>query len=262
MLTSDIFRRPTRRTSRLLASLATLSALAVITACRDSVASEARSSISYAPAVNIGEGTVRTYVVSDSRGTPTSLGVELSESALRGLPNTPRMLHLPFPKEADDTQYTFMMFDWNPAGHEPEHVYTIPHFDFHFYMGEEAEVVKISGGPDPVLPDARFVPADYISPGNAAVPGMGVHWVDRTAGELNGRTFDQTFIYGFTGGKLLFVEPMITKAFLESNTSFTTELKVPAEVQRPGFYPKRYSIRHDTTAKVYRISIDELTRRQ
>jgi hypothetical protein len=54
---------------------------------------------------------------------------------------------------------------------------------------------------------------------------------------------------------------MITKAFLESTSSFTTELKQPESVQRSGLYPKRYSIRHDAAAKVYRISLDELTQR-
>ena len=31
------------------------------------------------------------------------------------------------------TQYKFVQFDWNPAGHEPAGVYDLPHFDFHFY---------------------------------------------------------------------------------------------------------------------------------
>ena len=233
----------------------------VIAACTESSASETKGATTYAAPTPIGDGTVRTYVVRDSRGVPTSLGVELSESALRNLPATKTMLHLPFPKEAGD-QYTFAMFDWNPAGHVPDHVYTIPHFDFHFYMTKQDDVMAIPAGPDPVVADSRFVPKDYISPGNESIPAMGVHWVDATSGEFNGKTFDQTFIWGFSRGQILFLEPMITKAFLESTTSsFTTELKQPELVQRAGLYPKRYSIRHDTAAKVYRISLDELTSR-
>jgi hypothetical protein len=242
------------------AILATFVALPIFAACNESTASDAKSSVVYAAASRLGEGTVRTYVVRDAAGVPSSIGIELSEAALRGLPATTTTLHLPFPKEAG-TQYTFAMFDWNPAGHEPDHVYTIPHFDFHFYMAKEQDVMAIPGGPDPVVAESRFVPEDYISPGNAAVPGMGVHWVDATSGEFNGKTFDQTFIWGFDRGQILFIEPMITKAFLESTTTFTTALKQPESVQRAGLYPKRYSIRHDTTAKVYRIALDELTRR-
>jgi hypothetical protein len=242
------------------AIVATLVVLPVIAACSESSASETKSAIAYAAPMRIGDGTARTYVVRDSRGVPTSLGVELSESALRNLPATPVFLNLPFPKEAG-SQYTFNMLHWNPAGHMPNHVYTVPHFDFHFYMANEDDVMAIAGGPDSVVANSHFVPRDYIAPGNEAIQGMGVHWVDATSGEFNGKTFDQTFIWGFSRGELLFIEPMITKAFLESTSSFTTELKQPATVQRAGLYPKRYSIRHDTVAKVYRITLDELTSR-
>ena len=244
------------------AAIATLIVLPVIAGCSESSASETKNAIAYAAPARIGDGTVRTYVVRDSRGIPTALGVELSESALRNLPATPVSLHLPFPKEAG-SQYTFNMFDWNPAGHAPNHVYTVPHFDFHFYVADETDVMAISGGSDPVVADSRFVPNDYIAPGNEAIPSMGVHWVDRKSGEFNGKAFDQTFIWGFHRGQLLFIEPMITKAFLESTTSsFTTELRQPESVQHAGLYPKRYSIRHDTAAKVYRITLDDLTPRE
>src|SRR6476661_684396 len=189
---------------------------------------------------------------------PTS-SVTPGASPPRSVSSSPS-LHFAFPKEAGD-QYTFAMFDWNPAGHVPDHVYTIPHFDFHFYMAKQDDVMAISGGPDPVVAESRFVPKDYISPGNEAFPAMGVHWVDATSGEFNGKTFDQTFIWGFSRGQLLFIEPMITKAFLESTSSFTTELRQPESVQRAGLYPKRYAIRHDTAAKVYRVTLDELTPR-
>ena len=259
--TARALRRPSFTRHAIVATLIVFPVLPVLASCSESSASETKSTISYAAPTPIGDGTVRTYVVRDSRGVPTSVGVELSESALRGLPATKTMLHIPFPKEADDTQYTFVMFDWNPAGHVPDHVYTIPHFDFHFYMAKQDDVMAISGGRDPVVAESRFVPKDYISPGNEAIPAMGVHWVDATSGEFNGKTFDQTFIWGFSRGQLIFIEPMITKAFLESTSSFTTELKQPESVQRAGLYPKRYSIHHDAAAKVYRISLDELTPR-
>ncbi len=88
---------------------------------------------------------------------------------------------------------------------------------------------------------------------------MGVHWVDSVAGELNGRPFDQTLLYGFTGGKMIFVEPMITKAFLESRPNFSAAVKLPQAFQRAGRYPHRDGIRYDAAARVYRISMDELT---
>ena len=255
-------RAPRRSSFSASTAVATLIALPVLAACSESRASETTNAIAYAAPMRIGDGTARTYVVRDARGVPTSLGVEVTESALRNLPDTAVFLNLPFPKEAG-SQYTFNMLHWNPAGHMPDHVYTVPHFDFHFYMAEEDDVMAIAGGPDPVVAESRYVPKDYMSPGNEAIAGMGVHWVDGTSGEFNGKTFDQTFIWGFHRGQLLFLEPMITKAFLESTTSsFTMELKQPKTVQRTGLYPKRYSIRHDTVARVYRITLDELTARR
>lgn len=216
---------------------------------------------SYADEVALGDGTARTYVTLDARGELASLGVELSERALEGLPASPVMLHLPLPSELARTQYRFVMLDWNPQGHEPAHVYTVPHFDFHFYMTTADTIARIAGGPDPVVPEPRFVPDGYVSPGNAAVPGMGVHWVDREAGELAGRPFDQTLLYGFTGGRMIFVEPMITRAFLLGKPDFAAPVKQPAEVQRSGAYPARYGIRWDASRRVYRVSLDSLRMR-
>src|ERR1044071_5146945 len=146
-------RSPRRPSFSGYAALVTLIVLPVIAACNESSASETKSAIAYAAPMRLGDGTARTYVVRNSRGVPTSLGVELSESALRNLPATPLFLNLPFPKEAG-SQYTFNMLHWNPAGHMPDHVYTVPHFDFHFYMTNEDDVMAIPGGWDPVVADS------------------------------------------------------------------------------------------------------------
>src|SRR6476661_6070483 len=76
------------------AIVATLIVLPVIAACSESSASETRSAITYAAPTSIGDGTVRTYVVRDSRGVPTSVGVELSESALRVPEGSGRPVHV------------------------------------------------------------------------------------------------------------------------------------------------------------------------
>ncbi len=45
---------------------------------------------------------------------------------------------------------------------------------------------------------------------------MGAHWVDPTSPEFTGAGFSRTFLYGFWDGHMNFLEPMITKAFIES----------------------------------------------
>ena len=56
---------------------------------------------------------------------------------------------------------------------------------------------------------------------------------------------------------------MITKAHIESTKSvagneIVAQLKMPTKFDRPGYYPDRYTVRWDATAKEYRISLDGL----
>ena len=48
-----------------------------------------------------------------------------------------------------------------------------------------------------------------------------------TAPEFIGKPFTVTYIYGFYHGNMTFVEPMITKAFLETHPDFTLPIKQP-----------------------------------
>ena len=218
------------------------------------------------------------------------MGVAMTEAALTNLPNTPNapspsavMLQLALPTDAPVTGYNHVMLDWNPQGHEPAQVYTLPHFDFHFYQVTPAQVMAIMptdpqfAAKSASLPAAQFVPTGYqaastlagIPAAAAVVPMMGLHWLSVTSPELQpppaGKSFTETFIYGSYDGKFIFLEPMITKAYLESlkNTAgMTRNLGTAAQVATPGYYPAAYAIRYDATAKEYRISLENLTFRQ
>lgn len=214
----------------------------------------------YGPSTALANGSVRTFITVHD-GQPEELGVALSEAALSGLPDQMLMLHLAFPSEAAGMPYTFMMFGWNPQGHVPAPIYTLPHFDFHFYLIAESEVMKVPGGPDPILPEASLVPEAYIAPGNVSVPAMGVHWTASSAPELNGQVFDKTMVFGFTGGRQAFIEPMITKAFLETKPDFATAIAQPQRFAKPGLYPTRYSIKYDAATKEHLIAIGSFVER-
>jgi hypothetical protein len=203
---------------------------------------------------------------------------------MTGLPMTPKApspsaatLILPLPAEAKITGFDHVMLDWNPSGHEPEHVYTLPHFDFHFYSLSEADQMAIMPtAPDfekraSRIPEPQYVPAGYVaahllmkSPAPAAtIPMMGLHWIDGAAAELHGTTFTTTFLWGSYDGRFIFIEPMITKAHIESTksvpgNSVVTAVKAPAKYDRAGYYPDRYSVRWDSSAKEYQISLDGL----
>ncbi len=222
------------------------------------------------PDTKLGNGVVRAWVQLDRKGNPKSVGVTLTEEALTGLP-APHGDHgpeyvLPLPAEAAQTPFDHVGFHWNPQGHEPPEIYGLPHFDVHFYMIPVEEKLAISPE-DPAFKekaareaDPAFLPEGYVSTVEP-VPQMGVHWIDPTSPEFNGKAFTKTFIYGYYDAKLIFVEPMMTKAFLESKPKFSESLKLPAAYARPGFYPTRYSIRHDAANKEYRITLEGFKKR-
>lgn len=239
----------------------------------------------YGVPVTIGGGKVRTYVVLDGKQgqTPMEVGVALDERALSALPTEMQMLHLPLPAKAP-APYDFVMFDWNPNGHEPNTVYTVPHFDFHLYAVPEADVMAIVPGPT-YAADASALPSDvppfYIVPGpppEQAVPNMGLHWLDVRSPELQKlppinhperwREFTTTFIYGSWKGRFTFLEPMITVAYLRTQPDTLISVPTPANPAsaaafgEAGWYPSAYRIVYDAQAKEYRIGLTSLAWRQ
>jgi len=217
--------------------------------------------------VRIGNGTARVVVRTDKSGNPSSVAVVMSQGALKGLPTELNKktaegsweFALPMPKHGPQTGYTQVVIDWNPHGHPPPHVYTVPHFDFHFYGISPAAVEKISftGPKDPatVVSNAALIPPDYKVIPDTAVNQMGVHAIDTTAPEFHGKPFTATFIYGYNKGQLIFVEPMVTRAYLQTRPNVTLPVKVPAQYSRPGYYPTSYSVRYDKHDKVYVLAL-------
>jgi hypothetical protein len=225
----------------------------------------------YGPAVKVGNGIARTYVVLGKvyPAVPLEVGVALSEKALEGLPAPMPMapgagngyehldshvydLSLP---AKNPTPYKFVEFDWNPGGHEPPGVYNVPHFDFHFYTVDKA----VRDAIDPaLLGEAQFraksgnLPSEpertpffqaLAAPGTPimAVPRMGTHWVDVRTPELQGllgnpngyRPFTTTFIRGSWDGRFIFDEPMITRAFILGRKTATAAAQRDSVISLP-----------------------------
>src|SRR5215467_6905869 len=119
--------------------------VSTLVACSNTTEPDA-SRIVYGPAQSLGQGTARVYVALNGAGKPTSLGIALTEGSMNALPQTPLPgggmsavnLILALPAEAKATGFDHAMLDWNPMGHEPDMVYTLPHFDFHFYNSERS----------------------------------------------------------------------------------------------------------------------------
>lgn len=200
-------------------------------------------------------GKAWTWYEVDDNDAPLRLGIAIDDAAMNSLdtshPGTPGHHHennvvLNFHPKASATLFNHVGLGWNPHGHEPEMIYGLPHFDFHYYMISPEAVAAIP--PYEVdstkfknWPAADYFPATYINPGGG-VPQMGCHWLDFTSPELNGATFTQTFIYGSYDGKVTFYEPMITEDFIKNNPTFERTIPQPAKFQKQGYYPTKMRI--------------------
>lgn len=222
------------------------------------------------PAVPIGHGTARVVIRTDAAGAPLAVAVKLSRDALTGLPTTLNPAApegaweypLPLPAAAAKTGYHHIVIDWQPHGHPPPHVYTVPHFDVHFYLVSAAEVAQVAftGPTDPAITvaDPTLVPTGYAVIPETAVDKMGVHAVDTSGPEFHGTPFTAAFIYGYHQGRLTFVEPMVAHAFLLTQPDVTVPVKTPARYSIPGYYPTRYSVRYEGREHAYLVELGGL----
>lgn len=210
----------------------------------------------------LGKGMVYSWVKYSQRRIPVAIGMSITGSALKTLPEEMQMIDLVPKGKYKVPPYDHFGFDWNPVGHEPPGIYDLPHFDFHFYTisqhvrhnmsctgADEAQCMKTV---DPAL-----VPANYV-PTPAAVPMMGWHWIDVTSPEFNGQPFTRTFIYGYYKGVTAFLEPMITLAFLKTKPWATFPVKQSAAVSKNGYYPQNYSVTYSSVKDTYDIALIDL----
>ncbi|HJU73711.1 MAG TPA: hypothetical protein VJ717_08180 [Gemmatimonadaceae bacterium] len=252
------------------------------------------------PSQVLGGGTARSYVELDAAGIPRAVGVALSAEALTQL--APHMnltsrcfdrdssgavthgeclgdyqLNLELPREAGKrgVPVRWISLNWNPEGHMPPapHIWSAPHFDFHFYIVDREPIEQIRAGSCGELIDcddfrkaqrplpAGHLPPDYLDVG-AAVPRMGNHLIDKHDPELAdpSRGFSRTFIYGAYDGQLIFLEPMITRSYLATKPNVCSPVRSPAAVATSGYYPTRYCVRYDAATSMYRVSLEGLVR--
>ncbi len=208
--------------------------------------------------VSFRNGKVWTSVKLNDDGSPAQMILTINDDVLNSVATSDDTaaqhshsdnINVPLPAEVPEP-FKFIMLDWNPHGHPPAHIYDKPHFDVHFYMASEVEVmgytdsVKMAANPLPV-----YLPANYI--GANPIPMMGKHWMDAASPELHGQLFTQTFLYGSYNSQVVFYEPMITLEFLKATSDFKRPVPQPAKFQKTGYYPADLHInRHDGVTDV------------
>jgi hypothetical protein len=220
----------------------------------------------FGPVTLIGGGSGRAYITLDRAGIPTELGLALTEGMLTNLPAAFAEYVFAFPEQASATPFKHAVINWEPNGHPPAGVYTVPHFDFHFYMISNATRAGVVFG-DPQLdakmvrrPTAEFIPAGYAA--GMAMANMGLHWLDPQAPERQGQPFTKTFVYGSYDGVFTFGEPMIAKSYLETKpATVVTPVKLPAQYAVRGYHPTSYTVAYDAGTKEYRVALTGLVSR-
>lgn len=252
--------------------------------------------------VAVGNGTARMFVEIGPSREPRVLGIALTETALTGLATRMNTTSRCFDKNGDgrvthgeclgDYQADLALpagaadlglpvrwatVNWNPEGHLPPapQVWSAPHFDFHFFMVEPALIHGIRTGPCAEFIDCedadragtplpeQHAPEGYVDVG-AAVAAMGNHLVDARDPELADPTlgFSHTFIYGTYDGKLIFLEPMVSHAFLSSRAQQCRPVRPPRAYATTAYYPTTYCVRHDPASATYRVTLEGFVYRQ
>jgi hypothetical protein len=218
----------------------------------------------YGPAVPLGQGVGRAWVMVNAAGTPVSLGVDLSAKAIRNQGAHSTEFTFQLPKHVAVPPFDHIDFGWNPEGHEPDGIYTLPHFDLHFYMISSAFQATIPFLAPPafdVRPAPAYLPTAYFM-GPGLVPNMGAHAVDLLSPEYQpGGVFTHTFIYGSYQGNITFLEPMFTLDYLNRQLDETFPIRQPRAFQRAGYYPTSYTISYGKSPEQYRVSLNNLTYR-
>lgn len=217
----------------------------------------AEASVHWGRKVSVGEGYARTFIRLDKSG-PKEIGIALSRGALKGLPHQMQEFVLPLPTSTFIRPYKHVTLDWNPHGHEPDTIYTRPHFDMHFYFVSNEYRQKITCmGEDEIpclkQPAPNYIPSQY-GPTPAGTPKMGWHWVDLLAPEFNGGIFTRTFIYGYYMGNMIFVEPMVTLDYLNTRQTSLKTVRQPARYPyQGGHFPRQYKVYYDQQLKLHKI---------
>ncbi len=244
----------------------------IIVACAASVYATgchvARRAATYAGAsVALGKGAAHSWVTIGSNGKPTAIGVTFNSAALKNLPSAANETEyvLPLPAQAKSTPFEQIAINWNPRGHDPKQFYGVPHFDFHFYMIGMAQRDRITATGDDLakvnaVPPAQYVPKGYVAtPGG--VPRMGAHWINPASPEFHGKPFTKTFIHGFYNAHMIFFEPMVALAYLQTKPSFAEAIPLPKAYEKKGYYPTNYSIKYDKRHDNYTVSLGAMKAR-
>lgn len=236
--------------------------------------SEDKYNTFYGPAVQFGDGHVRSWVNITHDDIPLAIGIEFTQGVLQqnhdhdGNGNEhghEALLHL-HQKAKALTPFDHLTMGFMASGHPPPGIYSVPHFDFHFYKMSFADRLAIPAYPQAMSAFNNNPPQGYLPPAYVKAPAgeaqMGTHWMDVLSPEFNGQPFTHTFVYGSYDGKVNFLEPMATLAFLSAGTTVHKVIRQPQLFDPTNtYYPTRYNIWKNDDKNRHYIAMDQMVLR-
>lgn len=209
----------------------------------------------------IGDGTVRAWLTLAHDGIPVAVGVTLTEAALAALrQHADTAITLRLPPQAAVRIVDHIELAWTREAGAPHDAYAQPRLDARFHLVPLATRAAFDDADRAAaIPPLQRIPPRYV-PNAGFAPGHGVRWIDPTAPEFRGEPFAVALLYGFHGGRIVFLEPRVSLAILESRTDTVHDIEPPREPPPPGYFPTRYSVRYDAAAHEHTIALEGLVR--
>lgn len=212
------------------------------------------------PQVEMGAGKVRSWITLSQTGTPAEIGIEITDEALNGLPDTNFSVAVPLHlKATETTPFDHVFITWASHGHPLPGTFIGPHFDVRFYMMSLADQLAIPAPPAAqltTLPPTGYMPDSYFP--DAAVPKIGLHWTDKTFSD----PVTNEMILGTYDGKFTFVSPIAVLGLLQSGQSVSLPYAQPQYFAETNtYYPTKYNIYIDNNTKKHYITLSDFVLR-
>jgi len=211
---------------------------------------------------------ITTWAKIAASGDILEVGVTIPMTVIQRTGQHMTMVQINFPAEVQrKTFLNHVSIDWMSGGHEPEGRYNTPHFDVHYYTLTKSAVRQIDCK-DLTLLAPNKVPTGWlpaVPPGVPAsavcVPMMGFHSLPASEftapGQFKAGFFDKVMIAGDYQGRFVFLEPMVSKAFLMQKQNFTLPVPPATNLGRSTLYPNRFHATFDASANAYHLILSD-----
>lgn len=156
----------------------------------------------------------------------------------------------------DKTFVQHLRINWLAIGHGPQ-PYGEPHFDLHFHRGTRDEIDAIDCSDTTAFP-ADILAAGYETP-TLCVPAMGFHaWPSEDVHAHH--PFAASMILGYYDEKMVFLEPMVTRARFLQRESFELPIARPKSAGgAPTLFPAKVTAAYDAMSDSYAIEFSEFS---